>query len=156
MTYHDEIARQLNTAHAAGYTALAAQAESGVLLAEVRADTFSVVVRSFRFQSATLADATTEQLSRIADRLAAKLTYLLEPLRVVEVDGQAGAVQMRSHPPYQKGPEKRYYEVLVERGGNLSLVRYERQPGQARTPIDAHFTIEVFYRLADDFAEAVR
>ena len=62
---------------------------------------------------------------------------------------------MRSHPPYQRDKQTKYYEVLVQRGGSISLVRYERLPGEPRKAIAANVTEEVFYRLADDFAAAV-
>jgi hypothetical protein len=155
MSYHSDIELALNSAVVAGGRDLRAHADSGALEAMIdKADTMSVAFLSFVFQSDKLAGAETPKLSRIADQLASKLTYLLEPLRVIEIDGQAGAVQMRSHPPYQR-EHTRYYEVLVQRGGSISLVRYERQPGQGRTPIAATVTEEVFYRLADDFAAAV-
>lgn len=155
MKYHKEIDHALNAAVVAGSRDLRAQADNGTLEVEIaNADTLSVAFSSFVFQSDHLASADAAQLGRIADRLASKLTYLLEPLRVIEVDGNAGAVQMRSQPPYQRDKQTRYYEVLVQRGGSLSLVRYERLPGEPRKAIPAHVTEEVFYRLADDFASA--
>jgi hypothetical protein len=156
MSYHDDIARALNAAVVVGSADLRAAAPSGMLVVPItKADILSAAFTSFEFKSDRLANAETAVLSKIADHLASKLTYLLEPLRVVEIDGEAGAVQMRSHPPYQREHQKRYYEVLVQRGGSISLVRYERQPGEPRTPIAATVTQEVFYRLADDFAAAV-
>lgn len=156
MSYHDDIKLALNSAVVAGGRDLRAKADNGTLVVAIdNADTMSVAFTSFVFQTDKLASAETAQLSKIADQLAGKLTYLLEPLRVIEIDGQQGAVQMRSHPPYQREQQTRYYEVLVQRGGSISLVRYERQPGEPRTPIAATVTEEVFYRLADDFAAAV-
>lgn len=156
MSYHGDISLALNAAVVAGGRNLRARADNGTLeVAIANADTMSVAFNSFVFQSDRLAGADTALLSRIADQLASELTYLLEPLRVVEVDGNAGAVQMRSHPPYQRDKQARYYEVLVQRGGSLSLVRYERLPGEPRKAIPANVTEEVFYRLADDFAAAV-
>lgn len=157
MSYHDEIKTALNAAMVAGSEHLRAQADNGHLEAAIaNADTMSVAFTAFTFHSDRLAQSETAQLSRTADALAGKLTYLLEPLRVVEIDGNAGAVQMRSHPPYQRDKQTKYYEVLVQRGGSISLVRYERQPGEPRQAIAAHVTQEVFYRLADDFAAAVQ
>lgn len=156
MSYHDEIELALNAAVVAGSRDMCASADNGRLEVTIaNADKMSVAFTSFAFHSDRLANAETAQLSRIADTLASKLTYLLEPLRVVEIDGNAGAVQMRSYPPYQRDKQTKYYEVLVQRGGSISLVRYERQPGEPRQPIAAHVTEEVFYRLADDFAAAV-
>lgn len=156
MTYYDIIEQELNRLAALGRGALSAMADQGSLRADmIQVDPLAVAFSSFTFTSDRLASVETTQLTRIADTLAGKLTYLLEPLRVIEVDGQAGAVQMRSHPPYQRERQTKYYEVLVQRGGSLSLVRYERLPGQSRTPITANVTREVFHRLAEDFAAAV-
>jgi len=156
MTYYDEIEAELTRTLILGRGKLTAHADNGVLEAEmVSGDSLAVEFEAFEFKSDLLANADTAQLSRIADRLAARLTYLLEPLRVVEIDGHAGAVQMRSHPPYQRDKQSRYYEVLIQRGGSISLVRYERQAGQGRAPIAATVTREVFHRLAEDFAAAV-
>jgi hypothetical protein len=156
MSYHDEISLALNSAVIGGGRDLRARADNGTLEVVIaNADTMSVAFTSFVFSTDRLATSDTAQLSRIADQLASKLTYLLEPLRIVEVDGNAGAVQMRSHPPYQRDKQTKYYEVLVQRGGSISLVRYERLPGEPRKAIAANVTEEVFYRLADDFAAAV-
>jgi hypothetical protein len=155
MSYHDEIEREITSAIKLGGGHSIARADHGELKVEVtEADSMAISFESFEFVSDRLANASTKRLSEIADNLARKLTYLLEPLRVIEVDGDAGAVQMRSHPPYQQSGQTRYYEVLVQRGGTLSLVRYERRPGESRMPIPATVTHEVFYRLADDFATA--
>lgn len=157
MNYHDTIALEINAVVVAGGRKFSAPADngSGVLVADMaEADTLSVSLESLEFKSDRLANSDTRELSRIADQLSKKLTYLLEPLRVIEIDGDAGAVQMRSHPPYERSQQTRYYEVLVQRGGSISLIRYERLPGEPRKAIRAIVTTEVFYRLADDFAAA--
>jgi hypothetical protein len=58
---------------------------------------------------------------------------------------------MRSKPP-QAGEASTYYELLVRRGGEFSLCRYEKHPGDVRKTIPAHVTREVLLRLIDDFA----
>jgi len=92
------------------------------------------------------------QLEETARRLAARLTYLLEPISPIEVDAHGCTVQMRSNPP-QKGEDgTTYYELLVSRGGELSLCRYHRAQGTGRTLIACQVTREVFLRLVQDFA----
>jgi hypothetical protein len=59
---------------------------------------------------------------------------------------------MRSSPPQRDDNGTRYYELLVRRGGELSLRRFEKQPGTVRQLVAAHVTREVFLRLVDDFA----
>jgi hypothetical protein len=99
-----------------------------------------------------LATAPIEQLKKLADTLSKRLTYLLEPISPVEVDADQCIVQMRSSPPQRDDNGTRYYELLVRRGGELSLRRFEKQPGNARQSISAQVTREVFLRLVDDFA----
>jgi hypothetical protein len=100
-----------------------------------------------------LAAAPIEQLKKLADALSKKLTYLLEPISPVEVDADQCVVQMRSSPPQRDDNGTRYYELLVRRGGTLSLRRYEKQPGYVRQAIPAQVTREVFLRLVDDFSQ---
>lgn len=100
----------------------------------------------------TLAAAPIDQLKKLADGLSKRLTYLLEPISPVEVDADQCIVQMRSNPPQRDDNGTRYYELLVRRGGILSLRRFEKQPGNVRQGVPAQVTREVFLRLVDDFA----
>jgi hypothetical protein len=102
-----------------------------------------------------LAAAPVEQLKTLAAALAKRLTYLLEPISPVEVDADQCIVQMRSSPPHRDDNGTRYYELLVRRGGELSLRRFEKQPGNVRQSIPAQVTREVFLRLVDDFSAVV-
>lgn len=99
-----------------------------------------------------LAAAPIEQLKKLSEALSKKLTYLLEPISPIEVDADQCVVQLRSSPPQRDDNGTRYYELLVRRGGELSLRRFEKQPGNARQAVPAHVTREVFLRLVDDFA----
>jgi hypothetical protein len=128
----------------------------GTLLAQLtHADALAVSFTSYELQSPRLAQASTKQLTAIADQLATKLTYLLEPLRVLEIDGAAGVVQMRSAPPYKTPEQVTYYEVVVQRGGSISLLRYEKLTGSPRSLRSAIVTKEVFCRIAEDFYATV-
>lgn len=101
-----------------------------------------------------LAQTTVEQLKKISADLSRRLTYLLEPVALLEVDADRCSLQMRSSPPHKDDDGTRYYELLVERGGQVSLCRYQKQPGQPRQRVSAHVTREVLLRLADDLAAA--
>jgi hypothetical protein len=102
--------------------------------------------------SAALATAPIEKLKTVADALSKRLTYLLEPISPIEVDADQCVVQLRSNPPQRDDNGTRYYELLVRRGGELSLRRFQKQPGGTREPISAQVTREVFLRLVDDFS----
>lgn len=93
-----------------------------------------------------------EQLTDVANRLTQRVRYLLEPLQVHEIDDAQAAVQVRSSPP-QRDPQSKavcYYEALLGRDGGLTLVRFEKLPGQSRTQIPAVVTVEVLERLCED------
>ena len=87
-----------------------------------------------------------------AEQLSARLTYLLEPISPIEIDSQGCVVQLRSNPPQKETDCTSYYELLLSRGGEISLCRYTRAVGQERKPIPAQVTREVLVRLAGDLS----
>jgi len=101
-----------------------------------------------------LASATAEQLRRIADDLSRRVNYLLEPIAPIEIDAEHCLVQMRSSPPQKSEGQSTYYELLVRRGGELSLRRYAKQGTGQRTAVPATVTCEVLLRLIADFEAA--
>ena len=94
------------------------------------------------------------ELQEVAKRLSGRLTYLLEPISPIEVDAHGCTVQMRSTPPQKDDDGLSYYELLVDRDGQLSLCRYRRAAAATRTVIPCEVTREVFARLVQDFAAA--
>jgi hypothetical protein len=112
-------------------------------------------VNHLTVQSEQLAGKPIEDLKVRAEHLAAKLTYLLEPIAPIEIDSDGCAVQLRSDPPHREGDERTYYELLVLRSGELSLRRFRAEHHRPREPITAHFTREVLGRLADDLVGAL-
>ncbi len=108
----------------------------------------------FELHSDQLSTADITALKKVAENLSARLTYLLEAIRPIEVDPDQCVVQMRSVPPSQVDNRTTYYELLVRKGGYLSLCRFARDPGQPREQIAAHVTREVFWRLLSDFSAA--
>ena len=105
--------------------------------------------------SAKLADNSLDDLKTISDALISRLTYLLEPIGIVEADADRCSVQMRSNPPKKGEDETSYYELMVRRGGDITLSRYGKKSGQLRQIIPANVTREVLTRLADDFIAAL-
>jgi hypothetical protein len=117
----------------------------------LRRDSLAVAFQALRLATTELADAAATDLERISSALAGRLTYLMEPIRPVELDAGACVVQMRSSPPQQDDDGRSYFELVVRRGGELSLCRYRKQSGQPREPIPANVTREVLLRLVADF-----
>ena len=70
-----------------------------------------------------------EPLRAWADRVAQRVTGLLEPLAVIEVDATRSEAVLRSETPARRGEDVQYYELLL-RGGHAARLR---QHGDART-----------------------
>ncbi len=119
-------------------------------------DALALAFEHITLVSSALADAPIERLRLVADALAKRLTYLLEPISPIEVDADQCIVQMRSSPPQRDDNGTRYYELLVRRGGELSLRRYQRQRAGERRNISAQITREVFLRLVGDLSDAAK
>jgi hypothetical protein len=122
----------------------------------VALDSLACAFKRITLRADNLVGATVEQLKPVAERLSARLTYLLEPISPIEIDSQGCVVQMRSTPPQKDNDRTSYYELLVSRSGELSLCRYTRPVGQQREMIGAHVTREVLGRLAADFSAVVQ
>lgn len=87
----------------------------------------------------------------VAARIAKRVNYLLEPLEVMEVDGQAAVALLRSAPPYEQGGVVEYYELHVSRQQGIEMERYAKTRGPAgRQPIPLEFSRESFRRLLND------
>ncbi len=127
------------------------------LLADIVAlDALALAFDHFTLTRAALSAASIDQLKKVADALSRRLTYLLEPISPIEVDADRCVVQLRSNPPARDDNGTRYYELLVRKGGELSLRRFQKQPGGTREAIPAQVTREVFLRLVDDFSAAAK
>lgn len=118
-------------------------------------DNIACAFEHFTLETSRLSGLSVEQLKKKAEALSGRLSYLLEPIGAVEVDPDSCTVQMRSVPPQKDDDGTSYYELLVERGGRLSLCRYAKAPGNVRRNVPANVTREVFQRLASDFVAVV-
>jgi hypothetical protein len=117
-------------------------------------DAFACLVDEIAVRTPKLAGASAERLREIGQALSAKLTYLLEPIRLIETDAEAGEAQLRSSPPQRSETGAAWYEILVRRGGQIALCRYGRDDRQPRRRIPAQLTREVVGRLCDDLVQA--
>ena len=129
---------------------------SGKLEAQLTAvDAIGCAFESFSYKTDKLATATVEKLKKLSDVLTARLNYLMEPISSVEMDIDSCTVQCRSNPPQQGEDGRSYYELLVRKGGELLLCRYQKQSGQPRQVVPAQVTREVLARLGEDFVAVV-
>ena len=157
MSIRPDMERELKRIQAvSGRGLLQVDCESGRVEADLLAvDAIGCSFQTLGLSTNKLADSSLEDLRSISQTLTEKLTYLLEPIGVVEADADRCSIQLRSNPPQKGEDETSYYELMVRRGGDITLSRYSKKPGQLRQIVPAHVTREVLGRLADDFLEAL-
>jgi len=86
-----------------------------------------------------------------AERVASRVTGLLEPLRVVEVDPLRLVAQLRSQNPTALDEHGYYYEVLLHATGTGNVRRYQAATAaQPRQQVAFAATHEVLAKLAGD------
>ncbi len=84
-----------------------------------------------------------------AERIAGRVTGLLEPLRVVELDG--GLAQLRSGAPLLRGDARLYYEVLLQQDGTTTVRRYDApRSATRREQVGFTLTHEALAKLVGD------
>jgi hypothetical protein len=97
------------------------------------------------------APLTLDELRAWGERVASKVTYLMEPLAVIESDAVGQEVVLRSATPTPKPDRRSYYEVRLKGQG---LMRFDRiafyENDHKRWPVPCQFTNEVVERLVDD------
>jgi hypothetical protein len=116
----------------------------------VERDSLAVSFKYLRLTTPELAGAKAPDLERIGNALAARLTYLMEPIAPIEIDAQECVLQLRSNPPQRDDDGRSYYELLVRRGGEITLTRYRKDYGSGRQQIPATLTREVLSRVVAD------
>lgn len=157
MDIKTDIQRELKRiAAVAGQGLLQVDVDSGRIEADLLAvDAIGCSFQTLAYTTEKLASASLDELKEISTKLTSRLTYLLEPIGLVEVDRDRAAVQLRSSPPQKGDDGTSYYELMVRRGGDVSLNRYQKKPGQMRQIVPANITREVLQRLAEDFVAVV-
>lgn len=96
-------------------------------------------------------DRPVEDLRAWGDRLAARVTYLMEPLVVLEVDPANAEVELRSDRPTPRGDARSFYEARLTRPGSLRLGRVTFDSAdRRRRPAPCQLTREALERLIDD------
>jgi hypothetical protein len=102
------------------------------------------------------ADADVAALRAWAERVASRVTGLLEILEVIEVDAPRQVAMLRSKEPARRDNELHYYEVLLKSAGEASVRRYRasRQADSRREQEAFALTHEALAKLALDLSGA--
>jgi hypothetical protein len=94
--------------------------------------------------------APTASLKERAERLSQRITGLLEPLSLVEVDADASQAQLRSSPPRQHDDQLAYYELLLKADA-AELRRFQvSRSGGRRQQIAFSLTHDCLAKLVSD------
>ena len=119
-------------------------------------DTVGVAFSSLEFATSSRAEWSSDTLNHWGTQLSSRVSYLMEPLKVLEVDAGGGEVQLRSQSPTERNSEKGYYEMRLYRQGMLRMQRFTYD-GATRQRRDSpcQLTREVLERLADDIAASL-
>jgi hypothetical protein len=119
-------------------------------------DTVGLALSSLEFATTARPEWSPQALTGWAERLAARVTYLMEPLKVLEVDAGGSEVQIRSQSPSARDAQRGYYEVRLFANGSLRIERFAfDESTRQRRRTACQLTREVLERLADDIAASV-
>lgn len=123
-----------------------------ITLSADKADTLSCLV--WELTLARSGDAPKDlTLKSWAEGVATRVTGLLEPLRLLEVDDARGEALLRSDSPAKKGERVAYYEVRLLGTDRATVRRFAASRTESgRDQIAFALTHEVLAKLAGDIA----
>ncbi len=114
-------------------------------------DAVGLAFSSLEFATTSRAEWSSDALNEWGTRLSSRITYLMEPLKVLEIDAGGGEVQLRSQNPTARNAERGYYEMRLFRQGMLRMQRFTfDEATRQRRPSACQLTREVLERLAED------
>jgi hypothetical protein len=128
-----------------------------VSLTADRADTVGCLATELAVaRPAGPAPASAAALTQRAVRIAGRVTGLLEPLKLIEVDATRSEALLRSDRPTARGDAVQYYELLLSGEHAATLRRYQAPkagPGK-REAVPFALTHEAIAKLAADLTAA--
>jgi len=114
-------------------------------------DRLACAFRELRVSGPAIAGVPFATLSKWADQLCQRVTYLLEQVGPLEHDAAAETVLIRSTPPARQAEKTTFYEIVLHAPDTLTLRRYRRITRDAnREQIDLQMTHEVLEKLTTD------
>ena len=122
-----------------------------------KADALSCQLGEVALTRATPANWDSAALKAKAEAVAAKVTGLMEPLRLIELDGLRAEALLRSTAPTARGEKRSHYELRLTAAGNATLTRF--QAGMDRTAkreaVPFSLTHEVLSKFIDDVTDCL-
>lgn len=139
------------------YTLVVEDGPDRVSLQIAALDSVGVALDALEYAALDRKEWTPQALNAWGERLSGRLTYLMEPVQILETDAGAGEVLLRSRAPSRRGDARHYYEIWLRRDGTCRVERVSfDEVERLRAPARCHFTREVVERLADDLAVSSR
>lgn len=122
-----------------------------VRLTVERHDVLGCLLGDVRLRRATPVNGDAKQW---AARLAQRVTGLLEPLKLHEIETSRNLTVLRSQAPTSRGDALQYFELELQGLTELSLRRYQGfiEPGKKREPIAFALTYEGLAKLLADLS----
>ena len=119
---------------------------------------YSVTLRQLEVSHNVAAPAGNEiddKLRQWTEQISQRLSYLEEPLTLLELDAEAKVAQLRSVSPHQDGEELTYWEAMVHAipQPRVSLTRYYWSPNRSKREVAVYpVTFGTVSRIAQDIA----
>ena len=100
-------------------------------------------------------------LKEVAESIEKRINYLMEPLKIIELDSTTNSVQLRSEKPELQDGHLSYFEVVLKAGkwfghrNHVSLHRFTQKQLEEgnRGTISFPVTKKQFQKLLDDLIE---
>ena len=150
MTLEKTLRHQLSNPEAGGFHV--SHGDWNVTLSAEKSDSLSCALTELTLERNAPIQ---EELPAWAARVAARVTGLIEPLKVVEVDTPLGKALLRSAAPTVKDGKSYYYELLLERSNRTvaNLRRYvgDRTGGEKREAVAFVLTHDAIVKMVADF-----
>ena len=132
---------------------LSVRVQAGTTKVEAQVSAFDSLGVAFRTLEISRENPQTS-LEAIAQTASDRITYLWEPLALLERDLDRERIQLRSSPPYVDSEAIAFYEARLSRQNgrvHVQMTRYRQVKGQKRrAQIPVTLTHEAFQRLVND------
>jgi hypothetical protein len=149
MTLENMLRQQLSNPESGGF-----HFDAGgwsVTLAADKNDSLSCALRELTLEKSA---AIPEELQAWAACIAERVSGLLEPLTLIEVDQPLGKALLRSRAPTVRDGKSCYYELFLERtsitAANLRRYAGDRQLGEKREAVPFVLTHDAIVKLVTD------
>lgn len=122
---------------------------AGVALTAERTDALSAALWEMTVTTKDQSPCTAAELTERAVAVAGRVTGLLEPLKVYEVDAGRSVALLRSATPTKRGPDLFYHELTLTGRHSATLRRFKSGPAK-RADVPFALTHEATAKVVGD------